>query len=268
MDFYHSKPKVITLCRNVYCRLCDGTGIDFGCNNNNNTNNSNNCNNSSNHISHSRAGITALNYRNARNVDGKYGPPCLECKGIGYKREYKKFELYLTGLKHGDVIRFHKEGDHWSPAMPAGDVILTLNQTPHKSFQRRNNHLFFKKTISLKTALGGSRNGIFLQHIDGRVLRVEIVAGQVIKPFEVKCIKNEGMPYEINYTNNNSNSSGSSCSCSNSNSNGANQQQTCHYDGNYVEMQCNLSHMLKGHLFIQFNIEFPKQLSPQLWQVT
>ena len=68
LDFYHSKPKVITLCRNVYCRSCDGTGVNQSFSNNNNKNNNTNGTGNSRNLMTENQVRNLSNYRNGRNM--------------------------------------------------------------------------------------------------------------------------------------------------------------------------------------------------------
>jgi DnaJ family protein A protein 2 len=52
--------------------------------------------------------------------------------------------------------------------------------------------LFVDVKIDLLTALAGGH--FTIKHLDDRVLMVNIIPGEVIKPGDVKMIPNEGMP--------------------------------------------------------------------------
>lgn len=267
VDFYRAKPKIVTLCRNIFCPGCQGTGVNRNSDHQSGYSITIARNNNGNYNGDSGGGICVntdiSNYRNGRNIKGEHGPKCSKCNGVGYHRQFRKFSLYLQGLTNGDIITFENEGDHWSPYLKAGNVILTLKQKVHKLFQRKSHNLFFKKHISLKTALVGAHtNGIFFQHIDGRNIRMESsVVGQTIKPFDIKCIKYEGMPFDPTMRGININS------CNNDNYNYSNFGGPTHYDGKVIETPRDVSLLEKGDLFVQFIIDFPTQISPHASEV-
>lgn len=78
-----------------------------------------------------------------------------------------------------------------------GDVVVVLQQIDHPVFKREGIHLIVKKTIQLVEALVGF--SFYLTHLDGRVLHIKSEPGQILKPGDVKCVKNEGMPHSKNH---------------------------------------------------------------------
>jgi len=117
---------------------------------------------------------------------------CKKCNGNKVTQEKKVLEIFSEkGHTHKQKLVFSGEGDQEPNVIP-GDVIIVLNQEPHKIFRRDNADLFMEKEINLYEALCGFTFSI--THLDGRVLLVKSNPGEIIKPGDVKEIPNEGMP--------------------------------------------------------------------------
>ncbi|KAI0228363.1 Type I HSP40 co-chaperone [Massospora cicadina] len=117
---------------------------------------------------------------------------CTECVGRKIVNQKKVLEVHIEkGMEDGTRIPFEGEGDQ-APGILPGSVIIVLEQKPHPTFQRKKNDLYFEAQIDLVTALTGG--SFHIQHLDKRELLVNILPGEVIKPGEIKCIENEGMP--------------------------------------------------------------------------
>lgn len=71
-----------------------------------------------------------------------------------------------------------------------------LQQVEHPSLKRDGSNLFHKRSITLLEALTGFQ--FYLPHLDGRVLLVKSEPGCVVKPGDVKCLREEGMPLKNN----------------------------------------------------------------------
>lgn len=87
------------------------------------------------------------------------------------------------------------------------------------SNRRANHDLIMTIDLELVEALCGFQKTI--ETLDGRQLVITMIPGEVIKPGEVKCVMNEGMPVSGDYTH-------------------------------------------RGKLIIQFNVNFPKEIPPEL----
>ncbi|CAG8455136.1 13369_t:CDS:2 [Ambispora gerdemannii] len=114
-------------------------------------------------------------------------------KNVIVVMEEKFLEIFIDkGMHHGQRIIMPGEADQ-EPGVETGDVILILEQKPHPNFERQENDLKTKVTISLTEALCGFSK-VLLKHLDKRGLVVTQPAGEVIKPNEIKRVVNEGMP--------------------------------------------------------------------------
>jgi DnaJ-class molecular chaperone len=117
---------------------------------------------------------------------------CKQCKGKKVVSEKKILEVYVEkGMKNGQRITFDGEGDQMPGIIP-GDVNIILEEKPNSKFTRKNDDLIYKAEIDLITALSGGTFSI--NHMDQRILLVNIIPGEVIKPGETKVIVGEGMP--------------------------------------------------------------------------
>ncbi|NP_001079642.1 DnaJ (Hsp40) homolog, subfamily A, member 4, gene 2 S homeolog [Xenopus laevis] len=117
---------------------------------------------------------------------------CQVCSGRKIIREKKILTVHIDkGMKSGQKIIFHEEGDQ-APGLQPGDIIIVLEQKVHPVFQRKGHDLVMKMEIQLADALCGCRQSV--KTLDKRALLVTTQPGEVIKPGDVKCIPNEGMP--------------------------------------------------------------------------
>lgn len=127
--------------------------------------------------------------------EGELLPAKDRCKGCTGKRtveEKKVLEVHVDrGMINGQEIRFSGEGDQGPNIIP-GDVIIVLEEKPHDRFKRKNADLFCKVQIDLLTALAGGTQEIL--QLDGRVLRISILPGELIVPDALKQVTGEGMP--------------------------------------------------------------------------
>lgn len=117
---------------------------------------------------------------------------CGDCQGAKTVSQSKVLEVHIEkGMEDGTRIPFEGEGDQ-APGILPGSVIIVLEQKPHEFFQRKKNDLYYDCKIPLVTALTGGQFSI--RHLDDRILLVNILPGEFIKPGEVKAIEGEGMP--------------------------------------------------------------------------
>lgn len=117
---------------------------------------------------------------------------CKECKGRKTVQQRKVLEVFIDkGMRDGHKIAFPGEGDQM-PGIEPGDVNIIVQEKPHERFRRQGDDLFYVAHIDILTALAGGQ--FIVPHLDDRVLLVNILPGEVIRPGEKKAIVNEGMP--------------------------------------------------------------------------
>lgn len=192
-DLYSNKEININLNKMVLCPKCNGTG-----------------------------GMYSTSVINCRKCDGKgsiieirtFGPgmisqssrQCFECQGKGkiikdnekctecggnkLINQKKKIKTSLrNNMANGEKIVIPEEANHVIGVDMQGDLIIIVDEKPHKTFKRIKNNLYIKKQINLIEALCGLE--FVIHHLDGRKLLVKTV--EIIQPNTKKCIKNEGM---------------------------------------------------------------------------
>lgn len=125
-----------------------------------------------------------------------------KCKGCNAKKvvsERKILEVFIDkGMANGQKITFTGEGGSLfnlgdqAPGITPGDIIIQIEQKEHSRFQRKGDDLYHQVEIDLLTALAGGK--IAVEQLDGRVLVVSILPGEVIKPGDLKAVTGEGMP--------------------------------------------------------------------------
>lgn len=117
---------------------------------------------------------------------------CKTCNGKKIQKDKKKLKVEIDkGAPNGEKYVIHGEGDQIPDAEP-GDVVIQVRERPHKLFKRKGADLFMEKEISLIEALTGLE--FLLTHLDGRKIRIQNKAGDVIKPEDYKTVEGLGMP--------------------------------------------------------------------------
>ncbi|KAJ5069059.1 DNAj-like-2 isoform a-related [Anaeramoeba ignava] len=126
------------------------------------------------------------------------GLKCKTCNAKKITTESKILEAFIEkGMKDGDKIVFHGEGDQ-KPGVYPGDFILIIQEEKHQVFERRGVDLFMKHKMNLTDAL--CEFEFEVEHLDGSKILIKSAKGQVVKPGEVLGVEGKGMPYrEKNY---------------------------------------------------------------------
>lgn len=120
---------------------------------------------------------------------------CKKCKGKKVVERKNVLELYIPrGARQGDRIVLAGEADQL-PNQEPGDIIFTLEETPHDVFDRAGSDLKATLKITLAEALTGF-NRVVLRHLDGRGIQLNIKQpkGKVLRPGQVLKVPGEGMP--------------------------------------------------------------------------
>jgi DnaJ-class molecular chaperone len=113
---------------------------------------------------------------------------CDECKGETFNIRTKEIAVPLKcGLLSGHKIHMREQGHQLSNVKT--DLILTIQQTPHKIFTRNNNDLFITIELKLYQALFGFEK--MITHLDGRKLRISYVGNTDFNT--IRKLSNEGM---------------------------------------------------------------------------
>jgi DnaJ family protein A protein 2 len=120
---------------------------------------------------------------------------CKKCKGKKVVESKNVLELYIPrGARQGERIVLAGEADQL-PDQEPGDIIFTLDEAEHETFERAGADLRAILKISLAEALTGF-NRVVLTHLDGRgiALNVQQPNGKVLRPGQVLKVPGEGMP--------------------------------------------------------------------------
>ena len=95
----------------------------------------------------------------------KSGGECKKCKAKKVLKDVKVFDIEIPkGAPHGEKIVLFGEGDE-IPGVESGDVIVVVDQQPHKIFKRKGGDLMIEKEILLSEALTGV--SFTITHLDG-----------------------------------------------------------------------------------------------------
>ena len=103
--------------------------------------------------------------------------------------------MFLKVSHHGKKIKFVGESDE-HPGLLPGDIIFILQEEKHKIFTRKANDLLITKKINISEALCGTK--FIIKQLDNRKLLIKSDKNKIIKPGEIMCIEDEGMPTEHN----------------------------------------------------------------------
>jgi len=117
---------------------------------------------------------------------------CTNCHGEGTVKEKVPFQVTVEpGTEDGAEFRFPGASDE-APGHEAGDLIITVREASHPTFQRVKDSLVVKADLSLAEALCGFERKI--KYLDGTDLVIRSEPGQVVKPEDMLVISGKGMP--------------------------------------------------------------------------
>jgi len=117
---------------------------------------------------------------------------CRKCKGKRTTSERKVLELYIPrGAAQGERIVLEGEADQVPDQIP-GDIVFTLEEEDHKTFQRAGQDLTAELHVTLAEALCGFSR-VVLTHLDGRGIHINHPRGKILQPGEVIKVPGEGM---------------------------------------------------------------------------
>ncbi len=117
---------------------------------------------------------------------------CKKCSGKKIVKEKKILECHVDkGMKDGQKITFRGEADQ-APNTEPGDIVIVLDEQEHDTFKRNGSDLVMNIDITLVEALCGFKRTV--KTLDARTLLLTSHPGEVVKPGELKCVEEEGMP--------------------------------------------------------------------------
>lgn len=117
---------------------------------------------------------------------------CVTCKGACVIKTRKILEVYVPkGAPNKHKIVFNGEADE-KPNVITGNLVVILNEKPHRLFKREGVDLFITHKISLYESLTGFVAEV--THLDERKILVNCMNSGFIRHGDIKEIKEEGMP--------------------------------------------------------------------------
>ena len=200
-ELYKGKVIKTTSTRNIICTQCKGLGVKSS------SVVSKQCvtchgEGSVRKIKRVGPGLVAQEYAECTTCQGtgkiyRTKDKCKLCKGTRIIEETKilEFEIPKGSPDHGMIAK-KGESDQY-PGKTAGDVILEYKCKPHDVFERQGDDLYTKIDIPLVDALCGFSKLVAV-HLDGRGIKIETPTGKVVRPGDYIKLSGEGMPKSDN----------------------------------------------------------------------
>ncbi|CAF3852338.1 unnamed protein product [Rotaria sordida] len=204
-DLYNGAVRKLALQKNVICDKCEGRGGKQGA-----VSKCTTCNGSGfvTRVNQLAPGMIQQIRSHCSDCEGQgekinAKDKCKTCDGKKIVRERKIIEVHIDkGMEDGKKITFNGEGDQ-EPGLEPGDIVIVLDEKEHSIFKRDKTDLHIKMPITLTETLCGFQKVI--KTLDNRQLvitslpekktsRLLFALGEIIKPGDIKCILNEGMP--------------------------------------------------------------------------
>ena len=122
---------------------------------------------------------------------GKFVPEndkCPSCSGKGFNVKTKSLRIPLrNGLERGNKIQLEKKGHQLKDGKT--DLIIVIDEIPHKNFKRDGSNLITEVTLELYQSLFGFDK--IIKHLDGTNLHIS--SSSKIEDGDIKRIVNKGM---------------------------------------------------------------------------
>ncbi|CUS23614.1 LAQU0S11e00254g1_1 [Lachancea quebecensis] len=127
---------------------------------------------------------------------------CRDCSGQGCFRERRIFDIEVhKGMENGQEVVLPGEADEvvcselGSERVIPGDVIIIMEQLPHNTFWRHQDSSLVLDhcKVDLKTSLCGGPVWVD-SHPSGKLLKIDVLPGEILKPGAIKCVEGMGMP--------------------------------------------------------------------------
>lgn len=186
-DAFHGKAKKIDVPTFIPCNTCDGTGA-------NSLKKCPNCDGTGEVRRIQRSAFAQIvNITTCNKCKGTgqiIEKPCRNCKGAGRIKKIKKIEIKIPrGVDNGSYLRIAGQGEAGHNGGLPGDLYVVIHVKEHPVFDRRENDLFCRTTISLGQAIFGGQ--VEVPTINGSA-KLKIPAGT--QSHTVFRLKGQGMP--------------------------------------------------------------------------
>ena len=116
--------------------------------------------------------------------------PCNTCKGAGNMPGEETIDVDIPGGVHeGIQLSMSGKGNAGAKGGPAGDLIISIEETPHEHFTREGNNILFELFVNVADAALGAQ--IEVPTLDGRA-RIKIPAGT--QSGKIFRLREKGLP--------------------------------------------------------------------------
>ena len=117
--------------------------------------------------------------------------PCTTCKGQAKVRANKTLQVTVPkGIDDGQSIRLSGKGEPGEKGGQPGDLLITMNISPHKVYKRDGTNLFLEVPITFVQAALGDE--ILIPTLDGKEEKYTVKPGT--QPGSVVHIRGKGVP--------------------------------------------------------------------------
>jgi len=117
--------------------------------------------------------------------------PCVECRGQGRVRVTKTLQVTVPkGIDDGQSIRLSGKGEPGEKGGDSGDLLITMNISPHKVFKRDGTNLYLDVPITIVQASLGDE--ILIPTLDGSEERYNVKPGT--QPGTIVSLRGKGVP--------------------------------------------------------------------------
>jgi DnaJ-class molecular chaperone len=188
-QIYNEETLNVSYKQKVNCNTCNGEGTKDG-----KTATCQSCNGQGRRVQVIRMGnmiqqmVSECHECNGKGSKVNDSNKCNDCNGKGCQQKDKSVSIPLkSGLSHGNKINLTGKGHNLKTGKT--DLIIVINELPHKIFKRHNDDLYITIELKLYQALFGYDKVV--NHLDGR--KIHINTTNKTDYGMVRRIENEGM---------------------------------------------------------------------------
>ncbi len=128
--------------------------------------------------------------------------PCATCHGAGRSRGKREVSVAIpAGVDDGDRVRVMGMGEDGEMGAPAGDLYCFVSVSPHKSFERYDDHVAYAMNLSFPQAALGDKIQVPTLELDedGAAKTVEVAVPAGTQPGEQFRVSGKGFPSRGGY---------------------------------------------------------------------
>lgn len=116
--------------------------------------------------------------------------PCAACRGVGTVRAHKKLSVDIpAGIDDGQTLNLRGQGSAGANGGPAGDLLITVNVRPDKTFTREGGNIYITAEVSFPQAALGAQ--VEVPTLDGPV---ELTIPEGTQSGSVFRLRGKGVP--------------------------------------------------------------------------